>query len=81
MNSLESFVKFIPSANNVNINVTNSPVLTDLESKAKKFTNNLNDALYETSNEPSLGFYRIQVSVFSRNKTKTAVSCLSLIFF
>lgn len=61
MNSLESFVKYIPSANNASINTVNSQILTDMEAKARRFTNNLNDVLYETSNEPSLGFYRIQV--------------------
>ena len=64
MNSLESFVKYMPNANNISI--TNSPpvnssILTDMEVKARRFTNNLNDVLYETANEPSLGFYRIQV--------------------
>jgi hypothetical protein len=63
MNSLESFVKFIPSTNNAVITLTNaSPVLTDMEAKARKLTNSLTEVLYEVSNEPSLGFYRIQVS-------------------
>lgn len=63
MNSLESFVKFIPSTNNAVITLTNaSPVLTDMEAKARKLTNSLSEVLYEVSNEPSLGFYRIQVS-------------------
>jgi hypothetical protein len=61
MNSLESFVKFIPSATTASVNASNAAILTDVESKARKFTNSLNDIMYETSNEPSLGFYRIQV--------------------
>ncbi len=44
MNSLESFVKFIPSANNATIQITNAPtILTDVESKARKFANGLTD--------------------------------------
>jgi hypothetical protein len=61
MNSLDNFVKFIPSANNPSVSITSSPVLTDIESKARRFTNCLTDSLYELSNEPSLGLYRIQV--------------------
>ena len=67
MNSLEGFVKFIPNANTGSLsmvgpsNATATPILTDMELKARKLTNNLNDVLYEVSNEPSLGFYRIQV--------------------
>jgi hypothetical protein len=62
MNSLESFVKFIPSSNNASIVLTNSAsILTDMEVKARKFTTGLNESMYEVSNEPSLGFYRIQV--------------------
>ena len=71
MNSLESFVKFIPSANNPSLTLTipSANILTDLESKSKRFTNHLNDTLYEVSNEPSLGLYRIQVSIFElKNK-------------
>ena len=66
MNSLEGFVKFIPSSNTASLTVNNTspnvqPILTDMELKAKKLTSSLNDVLYEVSNEPSLGFYRIQV--------------------
>ena len=61
MNSLESFAKFVPAANNVTLNPMGSVILTDMEAKARRFVNSLNDVLYETSNEPSLGFYRIQV--------------------
>jgi len=62
MNSLESFVKFIPSSNNASIVLTNSSsILTDMEVKARKFSSGLNESMYEVSNEPSLGFYRIQV--------------------
>ena len=65
MNSLEGFVKFIPSANQASLSIgspsTTPVILTDMESKARKLTNNLTDVLYEISNEPSLGFYRIQV--------------------
>lgn len=71
MNSLESFAKFIPAANN-SIIITNSPtslILTDVESKSRRFTASLNESLYEVSNEPSIGFYRIQVGF----------SCLKLI--
>ena len=61
MNSLESFVKFIPTTNNT-ANSLNSPqILTDIESKSKKFISSINSSLYETSNEPSLGLYRVQV--------------------
>jgi len=65
MNSLESFAKFIPAANN-SIIITNSPtslILTDVESKSRRFTASLNESLYEVSNEPSIGFYRIQEHV------------------
>ena len=61
MNSLESFVKFMPSSNNASLTVKTSPILTDMESKARKFTSCLNEMIYEVSNEPSLGLYRIQV--------------------
>jgi hypothetical protein len=90
MNSLESFVKFIPSTNtnttSISVVASASPILTDVEVKAKKLANNLTDvyyiiiiiislkllslisfltkALYENSNEPSLGLYRIQVKSF-----------------
>lgn len=65
MNSLESFVKFIPSANNPSLTLTipTTNILTDLESKSKRFISHLNDTLYEVSNEPSLGLYRIQEHV------------------
>ncbi len=48
MNSLESFVKFIPSTNTTSISVAaaSSPILTDVEAKAKKFTNSLTDVYY-----------------------------------
>ena len=65
MNSLEGFVKFIPSANTVSLSIgsnvaspTTQVILTDLELKARKMTSSLTDVLYEVSNEPSLGFYR-----------------------
>ena len=62
MNSLDTFAKFIPSATNPTVSVTTtSNVLTDVEAKARRFTNCLTDSLYEVSNEPSLGLYRIQV--------------------
>lgn len=69
MNSLESFVKFIPNATNPSLTITQSPVLTDMESKARKFGDGLTDSFYENSNEPSLGLYRIQVSYKSKNFT------------
>ena len=61
MNSLDTFVKFIPSANNQSVTITKAPILTDVEAKARRFSNSLTDSLYELSNEPSLGLYRIQV--------------------
>jgi hypothetical protein len=66
MNSLDNFVKFLPSTTNSSLTISagavaSSPVYTDLEAKARRFTNCLNDSMYEVSNEPSLGFYRIQV--------------------
>lgn len=65
MNSLESFAKYVPSANNVALNPMGGVILTDLEAKARRFVTSLNDVLYETSNEPSLGFYRVQVKQLS----------------
>jgi hypothetical protein len=63
MNSLESFAKFIPATNNSLIiaSATASAILTDSELKARRFTSGLNDSLYELANEPSIGFFRIQV--------------------
>ncbi len=64
MNSLEGFVKFIPSSNTASLSVGSnaspitSTILTDMELKARKLTSSLTDVLYEVSNEPSLGFYR-----------------------
>ena len=68
MNSLDTFVKFMPSGANpsVSISANNSStaaILTDVEAKAKRFSNGLTDSLYELSNEPSLGLYRIQEHV------------------
>lgn len=67
MNSLENFVKFIPSSTNPSLTVAmaNANILTDIESKSRKYINGLNDTLYEVSNEPSLGFYRIQVNFWN----------------
>jgi hypothetical protein len=67
MNSLDTFAKFIPSSptGNPTVSITTSPVLTDVEAKARRFTNCLTDSLYELSNEPSLGLYRIQVGHYS----------------
>jgi hypothetical protein len=62
MNSLESFAKFIPAANNsLIIASASTSILTDSESKARRFTSSLNESLYDLANEPSIGFYRIQV--------------------
>jgi hypothetical protein len=65
MNSLEGFVKFIPSTNSASLSVgtnvaspSSQAILTDMELKARKLSSSLTDALYEVSNEPSLGFYR-----------------------
>lgn len=66
MNSLESFARFMPVSNNIPNNamiLNNSNILTDVEAKAGRFTNSLNDCLYEVTNEPSMGFYRIQVAL------------------
>jgi hypothetical protein len=63
MNSLENFVKYKPATNNTTITITNTSILTDLESKATKLTNTLSESLYGVVNEPSLGFYRIQVKL------------------
>ena len=45
MNSLESFVKFIPSSSTTQISVvtSTSPILNDVEAKAKKLANTLTD--------------------------------------
>lgn len=59
MNSLESFARF--SAINTAASSMSSSILTDVEVRARKYTNSLNDSYYEVANEPSLGFYRIQV--------------------
>lgn len=80
MNSLDSFAKFIP-ANSATATssaappLTVSPATTELDFKIKRFTNGLNDSLYELSNEPSLGLYRIQV-----HKLKSESIYCSLIF-
>jgi len=66
MNSLESFARFMPVANNIpnhSAILNNANILTDVEAKANIFTNSLNDCLYEVTNEPSMGFYRIQEHV------------------
>ena len=63
MNSLESFARFIPITATSPQNGMRTNVLTDSELKGRKFTNSLNDCLYEVANEPSLGFYRIQEHV------------------
>lgn len=59
MNSLESFARF--SAINSAVPNMSSSNITDVEVRARKYTNSLNDSYYEVANEPSLGFYRIQV--------------------
>lgn len=65
MNSLESFAKYVPSSSSVTLNPMGSPsILTDMEVKANRYVASLNHVLYETSNEPSLGFYRVQVRIF-----------------
>lgn len=64
MNSLETFAKFIPTANNpiaVATVPSTSSILTDIEAKSRRLTTSLNESLYEVANEPSIGFYRIQV--------------------
>ena len=63
MNSLENFAKFIPITNNPSYGTSMAvaDILTDVEAKARKYTLSLNDCLYEVSNEPSLGLFRIQV--------------------
>lgn len=63
MNSLESFARFMPmAATTPHSSMTmRSNILTDVELKARKYANTLNDCQYEVSNEPSLGFYRVQV--------------------
>ena len=65
MNSLENFARFSPIASTTSYNSSNmsSNILTDVEVKARKYTNSLSDAHYEVANEPSLGFYRIQEHV------------------
>ena len=63
MNSLESFARFIPITPTSPHGAVRSNILTDVELKARKFTNSLNDCMYEVANEPSLGFYRIQEHV------------------
>ncbi|CAF0857930.1 unnamed protein product [Brachionus calyciflorus] len=77
MNSLESFVKFIPNANSATITLNTPAILTDVEVKARKLVNNLNDSLYENSNEPSLGLFRVQEhvrkTVPSLSKKKTEI--------
>jgi hypothetical protein len=74
MNSLENFAKFIPITNNVAFNqtlvVTNN-ILTDVEAKARKMTNSLNESLYEVANEPSLGLFRIQVNFLNISFNKS----------
>jgi hypothetical protein len=61
MNSLDHFVKFIPNSSVINSGSLSTTSQSNMELKAKKFTLNLNDALYENANEPSIGCYRIQV--------------------
>lgn len=65
MNSLESFARFMPmAATTPHSSMTmRSNILTDVELKARKYANTLNDCQYEVSNEPSLGFYRVQEHV------------------
>ncbi len=63
MNSLESFARFIPITAQSPQSSMHSTVSTNVELKARKFTNSLNDCMYEVANEPSLGFYRIQEHV------------------
>ncbi|RNA12687.1 MEF2BNB isoform X1 [Brachionus plicatilis] len=59
MNSLETFAKIIPNTSPA----FNSPILTDVEVKARKVINGLNSSMYENSNEASIGLYRIQEHV------------------
>lgn len=61
MNSLESFAKIIPNTSTSPL--MSSQILTDVEVKARKVINGLNNSVYENSNEPSIALYRIQVLI------------------
>jgi hypothetical protein len=59
MRSLESFENFMPTT------TTNSKQMTqtDIEFKSKLFAKDLTETIYNIANEPSIGFYRIEVNI------------------
>ena len=59
MRSLESFENFISTA-------SKQPQMTEteIEFKSKLFAKNLTDTIHNIANEPSIGFYRIEVFFF-----------------
>lgn len=60
MNSLESFAKIAPNTSTSLSSINH--ILTDVEVKARRVIAGLNTSVYENSNEPSIGLYRIQVN-------------------
>ena len=58
MRSLESFENFMPSTNSKHMTET------DIEFKSKIFAKNLTDTVHSIANEPSIGFYRIEVGFY-----------------
>jgi hypothetical protein len=65
MRSLESFNTLMPS-NQSSTTTTSSTIRqiteTELEFKSKLFAKNLTNTIHNIANEPSIGFYRIEVS-------------------
>jgi hypothetical protein len=57
MRSLESFENFMPTTTN-----SKQMTETDIEFKSKLFAKDLTETIYNIANEPSIGFYRIEVN-------------------